>query len=160
MDQKLVLLFYRDPVSIKNCYFVKFLIIFKNMKLSQSQKNQLKKLAQKYHLKLILLFGSQVKGPVTPESDVDIAVLGDINFNFKKILFLSNDLEKILNKEIDLALLNTASPFLKFQVAKNSQLLYGKNRDYAKFKIHAFSEYADSQIFFELQDKLIKQQLK
>ena len=44
------------------------------MKLDKQQKQTLSKIAKKYNLALILLFGSQAKGLARKDSDVDIAI--------------------------------------------------------------------------------------
>ncbi len=45
------------------------------MEVSTEQQQKLELVASKYHLKLILLFGSVVSGKQHPRSDLDIAVL-------------------------------------------------------------------------------------
>ena len=43
------------------------------MQFSRKQKQQIRKIAQKYDLELILLFGSRVEGKIHKESDFDVA---------------------------------------------------------------------------------------
>ena len=53
------------------------------MELTKEQKEKIRKIAEKYHLKLVLLFGSFANGKHREDSDLDIAVLGsrEVFFN-------------------------------------------------------------------------------
>lgn len=67
---------------------------------------------------LVFVFGSFVKGYFTEESDIDIAILFDKKPNFNKYLKIKMRLEEILNREIDIVVLNDASPIIKMQILK------------------------------------------
>ena len=50
----------------------------------------------------IYLFGSQVKGQVNNESDVDLAILGPIAFNHSQIWEARSELELLIKQDVDL----------------------------------------------------------
>ncbi len=68
------------------------------------------------------LFGSTVTGKDNKFSDVDVAVLFDPNLAQDRYteerLAIMDNLSRILNKDIDVVVLNEASSFLKFQIIK------------------------------------------
>jgi len=130
------------------------------MELNFSQKRKLNELAEKYQLKMMLLFGSQVrKQPeqLHQESDFDIAYLSKKDLSGKEIIDLDCDLMNVFNSDrVDLTDLKNANPFLRYEIAKNSQLLYGKEMDYLEFKAFAFKDYVGHRSLFELRDFLMK----
>jgi len=63
------------------------------MELDLAQKEKIKRLAGKYQLKLMVLFGSQAKRKrVHKESDFDVAYLSKKDLSGKKIIDLNCDL--------------------------------------------------------------------
>ncbi len=80
-------------------------------------------------IKLVYLFGSQVKGDAGPLSDYDIAFYADEQD--RKALFdlkldLMTEIEQGLGKgNIDIVILNTAAgPELKYHIIKDGELIY------------------------------------
>lgn len=124
---------------------------------------RIKKLAKKYDLKLLLLFGSQLryKKFLHPESDVDIAYISQRELSGEEIINFNCDLIDTFNyNKIDIVDLKKAPPFLCFEISKNSKLLFGKKMDYLEFKAVAFKKYIDTHSLFELEDFLIKKRQK
>lgn len=132
------------------------------MELNLSQKEQIKDCAEKYQIKMMLLFGSQVKRKILhQESDFDIAYLSKKNLSGKEIINLNCDLIDVFeNDKVDLVDLRRANPFLRYEIAKNSQLLYGKEMDYLEFKAFAFKDYISHRPLFELRDYLMEKRHK
>lgn len=126
------------------------------MEISKDQKLKVAKIAKKFQLKLIVIFGSFANGKSRKDSDLDIAVLGVKEVPFNKQIGLANELSLIFNKSVDLSVLNRANPLLLFQVSKNPILLYGRRDDFLKFKLHAFNAYNDYAPYFEMEKKLNK----
>ena len=125
--------------------------------LTKKQKEKIGSIAKKYDLKMILLFGSQVSGKSKNDSDVDIAYLDNQPLDVKKKVDLNSELvDLFVNDRIDQVNLKTASPLLLSEVAKNSQLIFGEQIDYIKFKTMAFRVFIDSASLFKLQRALIK----
>lgn len=130
------------------------------MKLTKGQKTQIQKIGEKYNLKLILLHGSWVKGRAHKGNDPDIAVLGKKAIDFQKLLEIHKDLGKVFGdnktRELDLKSLHKADPLFCYQVAKDSQLLFGKTSDYNEFRAYAFKAYYDAKDLFDLERHLIE----
>ena len=111
----------------------------------------LEAIARRYHLSLILLFGSHATGRTTSESDVDIAVqtecpekMADLDYH----LDLAAELSACLGKgEIDLVFLNGADPLLKSEVGRHGKVLFEKKDAFADFAVRTMKEFDDAQHF-------------
>ncbi len=130
------------------------------MELNFSQKRKLNELAEKYYLNLMILFGSQVrKQPhqLHQESDFDVAYLSKKDLSGKEIIAFDCDLIDVFNSDrVDLTDLRNANPFLRQEIAKNSQLLFGEEIDYLNFKAFAFKDYINHKSLFDLGSILIR----
>ncbi len=126
------------------------------MKISNLQKLKIEKIAKKFKLKLIIVFGSFASGKNRTSSDLDVAVSGMIGVSFSEQINLINEFSRIFNKNIDLSVLNNANPLLLFEVSKNSILLYGNREEFLKFKLYAFKSYGDYAPYFEMEKNLNK----
>jgi len=123
---------------------------------TNGQKLNIAKIAKKFHLNLILIFGSFASGKNRKDSDLDIAVLGVSEISFTDQISLINEFSSVFNKNIDLSILNKANPLLLSQVSKNSMLLFGKRSEFLKFKLYAFRVYNDYAPYFEMEKNLNK----
>jgi predicted nucleotidyltransferase len=97
---------------------------------------------------LVYLFGSFAKSTYTNFSDIDLAFLFNSKFGKHKLfeirLNLIGALQRIIKKDIDLAILNFAPPLLKFE-AINGILLYEKSRKIrVDFEVKTIREYLDT----------------
>ncbi|MBI4812271.1 nucleotidyltransferase domain-containing protein [Candidatus Falkowbacteria bacterium] len=128
------------------------------MKLNSKQKQELRKIAEKYKLKLIVLFGSLARRKEREDSDMDIGVIfkDGVKVDFNKEIDLISNFFKIFQKEIDLSVLNKANPLLLREASENAILLYGGEKDFFNFKLYAFHRYNDYLPFFKLEEKLNK----
>lgn len=127
------------------------------MELTKEQKIKINNTGKKHDLKLILVHGSYVTGKTKPGSDLDIAFLGRKPVDFKIFCKIYSELENIFgsnpSRELDIKSLHKVDPLFCYQVAKYSQLLYGKMLDYNEFRAYAFRYYHDAKDLFSL-DKL------
>lgn len=92
------------------------------------------------------IFGSRAKGSAISKSDYDIAVL--LSETPQRLLdyylHLINKLTEVLGDNVDLIILNTAPPMLKYQVIKNGRAIYIRNeRARITFEARAIGEYLD-----------------
>jgi predicted nucleotidyltransferase len=125
--------------------------------LTKKQKEQINKIAKKYDLKLLLLFGSQVNGKAKSNSDFDVAYLSRDSLISEKWLDLNSDLADIFNSDrVDQVNIRNAGILLLHEISRNSKLLFGNEIDYIKFKTRAFRVFIDSASLFKLQDSLIR----
>jgi predicted nucleotidyltransferase len=120
------------------------------------QKLKIAKIAKKFQLKLILVFGSFASGKNREDSDLDVAVLGAREISFAEQINLINEFAGIFHKNIDLSVLNRANPLLIFQASQNSILLFGTREEFLKFKLYAFKSYNDYAPYFEMEKNLNK----
>ena len=120
-------------------------------------KKEIEKIAQKYNLEMILLFGSQVNGRAKFDSDVDIAYSAQKLLPTNEKIDLNNDLCDFFKKDIvDQVDIKNANPLLLYEISQNSKLIFGKEIDYLEFRAFAFRNYIDSESLFNLEKLLIK----
>ncbi|MDP1993657.1 MAG: nucleotidyltransferase domain-containing protein [Ignavibacteria bacterium] len=124
-------------------------------------KEKIKKIAQKYNLEMVLLFGSQVNGRAKPNSDIDIAYSAQKLLSTNEKIDLNNDLCDFFKKDIiDQVDIKNANPLLLYEISQNSKLIFGKEIDCLEFKAFAFRNYIDSESLFKLEDLLIRKRHK
>ena len=118
-----------------------------------------KPIAERYNLRLVILYGSFVKNLAKEASDIDIAVLGKQKISFQEEIDIINEFIPVGGefgiKEVDVKSLHNTSPLFRFQVIKNGILLYGDNHDFNSFRAYAFRDYHDSRDLLALKDIII-----
>lgn len=72
------------------------------MELSISElEGYIKALLLKYHAEYAVLFGSYARGDATGESDIDVVVIGGVNFKPRDIFAFGEELRQITGKAVD-----------------------------------------------------------
>ncbi len=108
-------------------------------------------------VKAAFLFGSQARGNIHPGSDVDIGVLLKRDAPTDPLLPVSftNDLMDILDRsDVDVVILNDASPLLVHRVARKADVLFATSSTVvAEFIIGAMQQFEDTRPLRELQAK-------
>lgn len=97
------------------------------------------------------LFGSYAAGKQTPASDIDLAVLLDMDFPAeryfeKKLDLLSMSASSLKTDEVDLIILNQTPPFLAYRVLSKGRLLFergDRKRQRVNFQVRTFDRYFD-----------------
>ena len=107
-------------------------------------------LCKKFDINIVYLFGSQVKGEATGESDFDIAVLFKKRpadpLALKETALLSLELNKFFPAELDIVSLNDAPILLKYEVIAHGQLLYCEDEtERIDFEVSVIKEYIDEE---------------
>lgn len=118
-------------------------------------KPQIKELAEKYSLGLVILFGSQVTGKTHKESDVDFAFTADRYISMRETAEILFDFTRCLKigSNIELVNLKNTSPLLLKQIATNSLLMYEKEpHSHNLFKIYAIKRYMEERKFLKLRN--------
>ncbi|MEK7635681.1 MAG: nucleotidyltransferase domain-containing protein [Patescibacteria group bacterium] len=127
-------------------------------------KKQITPIAESHNLLLVVIHGSFVTGKNKIGSDLDIAILGKKLIQFDELLEIHGDFAKIFGdnreRELDLKSLHDVNPLFRFEVMRDSVLLYGKTADYYAFKAYAFRDFQESKSLFGLLDKLIHKRQK
>lgn len=124
--------------------------------------NNLGALIDSYGIKLIYIFGSYAKGTNGKDSDLDIAVLLEDNYNpLDKLALIGEFIDVFKRNDIDLVILNNANSVLKHQVIKYGKLVYMENEDAkVNFEVRVLKEYMDMEPFRRTQMKYIKEWAK
>ncbi|AVX19825.1 hypothetical protein SAMN02745885_00168 [Carboxydocella sporoproducens DSM 16521] len=119
-------------------------------------------LAAKPNILFAFLFGSWARGDAREDSDVDIAVyLKDRDYDILEYLDWKRDLEEICGRTVDLAILNEATPLLKYQVYLDGVLLFSKDDILASnFLVRALFEYEDIRPYLELTYKRMIERIR
>jgi hypothetical protein len=106
------------------------------------------RLAEQPEVVVAYLFGSLARGQATPRSDVDVAVLLDAGLGPRELverqLELAVALDDLSTREVQVVLLNTAPPFLAYQVLREGRLLHERDREERiDFEVRAMKRYFD-----------------
>lgn len=97
-------------------------------KLFLQEEQTIKHICDSYGIELIFLFGSHAKDRITTKSDLDIGVYLRRRISSQEIWGLQCALMDIYKRcDIDLIVLNDASPLLLFDLILNHKLIYMKD---------------------------------
>ncbi len=87
-------------------------------------------------------FGSQVKGIIRPESDVDLAVLARDPIPALRQFELAQELAAQLHRDVDLVDLRSASTVMRMQVISTGECLSAPNEAARReFEMYVYSDY-------------------
>lgn len=123
---------------------------------------KLAQVAEKFGIRMALLFGSAVSGRMHESSDLDIAVLlKSPDLSHAQFGELHYELQQVVpERELDLSLLNRADPLFFKKIAESCELLYGDERDLQRLKIYSFRRYQDHRPFLRLEREYVKRILQ
>jgi predicted nucleotidyltransferase len=123
-------------------------------------------LAQQPDVRLAYLFGSQVQGQAHALSDVDVAVLLVEGLSplaqGQARLRLTTDLIGLLRRDdVDVAVLNRASPLFRHRVLRNGQLLYAADESQrTRFVTDTLQQYLDYSYMYRMLDEAMFARLR
>ena len=101
-------------------------------------------LNERFRPKAVFLFGSQVGRSQPSDADVDIAILFEEIPDGFTLLDIQEDLSAVCKHEVDLVVLNTASPILAMQVIRKGEILVNNNPPAtARFVMMTINKYHD-----------------
>ena len=123
---------------------------------------RLEDIARRHGITLILRFGSSVAGLARPESDLDLAVLLErVPATLDQYLDLVHDLQTTVpEREVDVAVLNTADPLFLKKITERCVLVYGSSRRLQEFKMHALKRYQDHRKYLALEREYVARALR
>ena len=92
----------------------------------QVDENKLADLCRNYDVRELSLFGSAVRGEMRPGSDIDIMVEFDPGARIGLLKFesLSEDLEALVGRKIDLVTKRGLKAWIRPQVLKEARIVY------------------------------------
>lgn len=104
------------------------------------------------------IFGSYAKGNIREDSDIDIAIYLKDNIDTYEYLDMKMELSEVFKREVDLVILNDATPLLKYEIYKNNILLFTNDKSMEnKYKVKTLFEYNDMKRYLDLSyDKTIE----
>ena len=123
--------------------------------------SELRGLAQRFSIRVILQFGSTVTGATHDRSDVDLAVQLDTpDVSLETILEIQAALQaRFPGREVDVAILNRADPLFRKKIMESCRVLFGTSQDLARLDLYAFKTYQDFQPFLELERQSVSRRL-
>lgn len=132
------------------------------MDISEKQKQKILELAQKFDLRLILLFGSRASGHATKESDTDLAFFSLKNLSFEDEILINTEFCNILQTDrVDTVNLKTAHPLLLNQILTNNKIIYEESSVYySTFEVLTLQKYKEAEPLFEIRDEYLKKLVK
>ena len=106
---------------------------------------------------LVFLFGSFARGSTTDESDVDVAIMFEKVPDFYEVNDIKDKLWRSVRREVDILILNTASPIIKMQVLRYGLLVKRDKRAYNDFFVSTLKQYYDLKYLRkEIEENLLK----
>ncbi|OGK14320.1 hypothetical protein A3A93_03240 [Candidatus Roizmanbacteria bacterium RIFCSPLOWO2_01_FULL_38_12] len=88
-------------------------------------KQQVVSVCKKYNCKKIAVFGSYAKGTAREESsDIDLLVYPPSKLGLIRFASMKLDLEKALQKKVDLITYRSISPYMKDSILNSAYTLY------------------------------------
>lgn len=129
--------------------------------LSESRYSEIKELAEKNNLDLVVLFGSQAKGTAHKESDIDIGIYSKLELNLDDKIQLGHDLSLIFqNDNVDISIISYFSPLLSLQILKDAKVLYEReNGIAATLKFYSWKLFAESKPFRDRSYAILKNRI-
>lgn len=92
----------------------------------------------------IVLFGSYARKTQNAESDIDIAIKPKKDINKKELFYLSQGLEEIAKKEIDLINLDNIGDGFRYEILINGIVLYCEDEfKFELYKLDMYREYLE-----------------
>lgn len=131
------------------------------IEITLEKQEMIGKIANKYGLNLILMFGSQVKGKTRKESDYDIAYLADKKLSFEDEGNIIIELAKIIGARderlLNLSNIRKAGALLLKEIFNKHQVIFCADQNiYDSYKIFSVKNFIENRPLFDLNDYLIK----
>lgn len=120
------------------------------------------KLAQKYDLSLIVLFGSQVDGTQRGDSDYDIAIMSNKKITSEDFFNIINNFTEKLETDVDIVVLNQIEdPLLLNNIARQSKVLFEKESGlYDEFVVNSIFNYIDYSPLYNIEEEIVNKKLE
>ena len=107
------------------------------------------------------IFGSYAKDNIRKDSDIDIAIYLKDSIGSYEYLDMKMKLSEALKREVDLVILNDATPLLKYEIHKNNILLFTNDKSIeSKYKVKTLFEYNDMKRYLDLSYEKTIERLK
>ncbi|MDD3880159.1 MAG: nucleotidyltransferase domain-containing protein [Syntrophomonas sp.] len=131
--------------------------------LNKIDPSKLRQVVEKYHLKLLVYYGSYARQEDydPSRSDIDIAFISEQQLGSQQLFDLMSDLILLHRKSnIDLVNLQTASGLLKEAVANDGRVLYEKEEGYfQQLCPYLYKCYYETRKFRQIKHALFEKKL-
>lgn len=109
------------------------------------------KIAIKYGLDLVLLFGSQSNGRIHKESDVDVAYLSNRSLDFEQEYRLNYEFTNVFRHDrVDTVDLKKAKPLLMYAIFQHPKILFQTDsQTFFHYRAYAFKKYVEAKPLYE-----------
>lgn len=95
------------------------------MNLATAEKEKIVEICERNDIEFCAVFGSFARGEATDESDIDLLVRFSKPKGFDWV-DAALEIEDALGRKVDLVTENSLSPYIRENVLKNLEVLYGK----------------------------------
>ena len=134
-------------------------------RLSIDQQGMAAYLAEQADVVVGYLFGSVARGQATPRSDVDIALLLDAELDAQAMverqLALMGALETFTDREVQVTILNRATPLLAYEVIREGVCLMERSlAERVAFEVAAMKRYFDLKPMLAFQQQALFQRIR
>lgn len=118
----------------------------------------LEQIAERFGVRMMLLFGSAVTGRTHADSDLDIAVeLEDTRQSYRARGELACELQQLFpGRKIDLAVLNRADPLFLKKIVESCRMIFGDAARLQAMRIYAFRRYQDHAPYFAMEREYVR----
>lgn len=133
------------------------------MEIDVTKEKLMQEVAQKYDLRLVLLFGSRVEGKqLHKESDFDVAYLSKRKLDLMEEARMMTEMAPYFHSDnIDLVNLKNAPPLLYYAVFDKCQVLFAEDElIFPRLRIYAFRKFVEMQPIYELQHQRLREHAK
>jgi predicted nucleotidyltransferase len=122
------------------------------MRNNPAIRQKVAELAEKYHLSLVLLFGSQASGATHRESDVDIAVLGEKALTEHDFMMINYECTTIFGTDrVDIVNIRRAPSLLLRRITDEAVVLYDRtDHAFSALEVLAARRFAEAQPLYEI----------
>ena len=132
------------------------------MKITDILRTKINDFCSQHQIALFIIFGSQVKGKIHPNSDIDIALSFEnrgVPVNKLRLIF---ELEGIFEKQVDLVILNPMTdPLLRFEVfSMGKPFFMSKPHLFEEARLYAWKLYLDTEKIRTLKAQYVKNYIR
>lgn len=113
--------------------------------------------AERFGLRLVVLFGSRATGHPPPDSDCDIAVLGCPQGEQWNLFEALQD--AIPDFPVDLVEIEPADPLFRHEIFLDAVLLYGNPDLFCEYRAFAYKDFVDSADLRALEHALFERRM-
>jgi len=119
---------------------------------------RLESVAREFGIRLIVLYGSRARRRASPQSDLDIAVLGCRAQRFRDCYQALAELFSAYS--LDLVRLGEADSLLRHEILRDGVRLYGDPDLFLEYRAYAYRDFEDSADLRALEDRLFRKKMK